>query len=84
MFPGRRKVIFVHGCFWHDHDCARGARSPKTNAAYWQDKRQRNKERDATHISDLDAMGWKSLIIWECEVSSLTELATTLKLFLAS
>ena len=83
VFPGRRKTIFVHGCFWHDHDCPRGARSPKTNVDYWQAKRRGNKERDAAHVTDLSALGWKSLTIWECEVSSLTKLATKLKLFLA-
>ena len=82
VFPGRRKVIFVHGCFWHDHNCPRGARSPKTNAEYWQTKRRRNKERDTTHDSNLSAMGWKSLTIWECERSNLTELPMKLKLFL--
>lgn len=68
VFPGRRAVIFVHGCFWHGHDCRRGARQPKTNAEYWQSKIARNQARDNLAVEDLSAMGWRCLILWECDL----------------
>ena len=59
---GRKKLaIFVHGCFWHGHDCARGARMPKTNRPYWQDKIARNRARDVAHVAALEASGWRAL-----------------------
>jgi DNA mismatch endonuclease (patch repair protein) len=67
-YPGRRIAIFVHGCFWHGHDCARGARSPKANADYWSAKIARNKERDAASLTALQEKGWRSVVIWECEL----------------
>ncbi len=63
VFPGRHKVIFVHGCFWHQHDCPRGARLPKANREYWQSKLHRNQERDALHYTRLHALGWDVLVI---------------------
>lgn len=68
VFPKLHKVIFVHGCFWHGHDCARGARVPKTNAKYWRSKITRNRMRDAVSIAALKAQGWRATIIWECEL----------------
>lgn len=68
VFPGRHKVIFVHGCFWHGHSCARGARLPATNVDYWKKKIARNVDRDAATIDSLNAEGWLSLSIWECEL----------------
>lgn len=67
-FIGRRRAIFVHGCFWHGHDCARGSRAPKTNADYWRVKIARNRARDAAAIAALDAIGWRSLAVWECSL----------------
>ena len=67
-FPGRRKVIFVHGCFWHGHDCKRGARSPKNNAEYWRAKIDRNRARDERNREALSDDGWKVAIVWECEL----------------
>jgi DNA mismatch endonuclease (patch repair protein) len=61
-------AIFVHGCFWHGHDCARGARLPKTNMNYWRAKIARNRARDATTLEALKAMGWRALAIYECEL----------------
>jgi DNA mismatch endonuclease (patch repair protein) len=61
-------VIFVHGCFWHGHDCARGARIPKANRDYWQSKIGRNVTRDAAHLTALQAAGWRAAVIWECEL----------------
>ena len=82
VFPARRKVIFVHGCFWHQHDCPRGARLPKSHQDYWVPKLSRNQQRDAEHNSSLEAMGWQVLVIWECETRDRQTLATTLTLFL--
>ena len=67
-FVGRRKAIFIHGCFWHGHDCKRGNRTPKTNSDYWREKIRRNKDRDARNLLDLAAQGWEALVIWECEI----------------
>jgi DNA mismatch endonuclease (patch repair protein) len=68
VFASRRAVIFVHGCFWHGHDCARGARMPKANAAYWRAKIARNRARDAASTQALEADGWRVLTVWECEL----------------
>jgi len=68
VFAGRHKVIFVHGCFWHGHDCKRGARMPATNAQYWSAKISRNKQRDAEHIHAIRRAGWRVLTVWECEI----------------
>ena len=68
VFPGRRIALFVHGCFWHGHDCKRGARQPKTNAEYWRAKIARNQARDAETLDRLDNLGWRSIIVWECEL----------------
>lgn len=65
---GRKLAIFVHGCFWHGHDCAEGIRKPKSNQGYWIPKIERNRQRDAENIAALQAMGWKVLIVWECEI----------------
>ncbi len=68
VMPGRRLAIFVHGCFWHGHACARGAREPKSNADYWRGKIGRNRSRDADNQLRLRLLGWRSEIIWECEL----------------
>lgn len=68
VFPGLHKAIFVHGCFWHGHDCARGARVPKANREYWKKKVARNRERDLQHLEELSEAGWKCLVIWECRL----------------
>lgn len=65
-FIGRRKAIFVHGCFWHGHDCKRGARAPRANADYWRAKIERNRARDARTLAALEAAGWSALVVWEC------------------
>ncbi len=70
VFPSRKKVIFVHGCFWHGHSCKRGARTPKTNVTYWRAKIARNVARDARRTLELRRLGWKAKIVWECEVGS--------------
>ena len=68
VFPCRAKVLFVHGCFWHGHNCPRGARMPKANADYWRAKIARNRDRDAAATAALTAMGWRALTIYECEL----------------
>ncbi len=67
VFPGRHTALFVHGCFWHGHDCPRGARVPATNRAYWEAKIARNVARDRTALASLRQLGWKPAVIWECE-----------------
>jgi DNA mismatch endonuclease (patch repair protein) len=66
--PGRKLAIFVHGCFWHGHDCRRGARVPKANAGYWTAKIARNRARDTASTAALEVMGWRPVTIWECEL----------------
>jgi DNA mismatch endonuclease (patch repair protein) len=68
VLPSRRVAIFVHGCFWHGHDCARGAREPKANAAYWRAKIARNRERDAKAAAALAELGWRVVTVWECQI----------------
>jgi DNA mismatch endonuclease (patch repair protein) len=70
VFASRRKVIFVHGCFWHAHKGCRIAHVPKSNFAYWGPKLERNQARDAKNIEKLTADGWKSLVVWECEIKA--------------
>lgn len=82
VFPARRKVVFVHGCFWHQHDCSRGSRIPKSHQDYWIPKLSRNQERDAQHVSTLQEMGWEVLIIWECETQQQEDVASRLSVFL--
>ena len=67
-FPGRRTALFVHGCFWHGHECRRGAREPKTRADYWRAKIARNRVRDAEAQARLADLGWRALVVWECEL----------------
>ena len=68
VLPGRRLAIFVHGCFWHGHDCARGARVPKQNRDYWLGKVAHNVARDAASREALAAAGWRVETIWECHM----------------
>ena len=70
VFPSRKKIIFVNGCFWHGHNCPRGARLPKANAEYWSAKIGRNVERDAAALAQLQSSEWEVLTIWECETKS--------------
>ncbi len=75
VFPSRKKIIFVHGCFWHGHKCKRGDRLPKSNREYWVKKIKSNIDRDKIHIEELNRQGWSVLIVWECEVTNLHALA---------
>jgi DNA mismatch endonuclease (patch repair protein) len=75
VFPGRRLAVFVHGCFWHGHDCARGARVPKANRAYWTAKIAANRARDLASRAMLEADGWRVEVVWECELKDPAALA---------
>jgi DNA mismatch endonuclease (patch repair protein) len=79
VMPGRRLVLFVHGCFWHGHDCARGARVPKANRDYWLGKVGRNRERDIKHRAALEAVGWRVETVWECELKDEAALRSRLE-----
>ena len=83
VMPGRRLVLFVHGCFWHGHDCARGARTPKQNRDYWLAKVARNRARDAAHREALAALGWRVETLWECDLKDAEALEAQLRLLLS-
>ena len=71
VFPSRRKVIFVNGCFWHRHDGCPRVRIPTTNREYWIAKLDRNHARDARNTVALQQLGWSALTVWECELCDL-------------
>lgn len=82
VFSGRRKVIFVHGCFWHRHEGCPNTRTPKSKREFWIRKFMENKERDQRQQRELREMGWDYLVIWECQVKNLDMLASRVKTFL--
>ena len=82
VFSSRRKVIFVHGCFWHMHSCKYGQVKTKTNEQFWEAKRRRNVERDRESEAALAQAGWSSLVVWECEMKDLSILKKKLQAFL--
>jgi len=84
VLHGRKAVILVHGCFWHGHGCKRGRRAPKTNADYWTRKLAGNAARDARAKAELEAVGWRVLVVWECETEDRETLAGKLRTFLGS
>lgn len=71
VFAKHRTVVFVHGCFWHGHNCKRGRRKPKQNADYWREKIARNKARDKSNATALKKLGWRVVTVWECEIKTL-------------
>lgn len=81
VFPKRKKAIFVHGCFWHGHDCRKG-HAPKSRLEYWQPKLAANRERDAANAAKLEALGWRVAIVWQCEIEDSAALAAKLAAFL--
>jgi len=86
-FPKQKKVIFVHGCFWHLHPArtCKDARIPKSRVKYWTKKLYRNTARDEQHVAALRKQGWKALIIWECQTEkTLHKVVSRIKKFLAS
>ena len=82
VFPRLHKAVFVHGCFWHGHDCARGARVPVQNRTYWTKKIERNKVRDDDVQEALTAAGWKVVVLWECEIRDQGRQARQIRKFL--
>lgn len=82
VFAGRRKVVFVHGCFWHMHDCRYGRVVPRTNAVFWETKRRSNQMRDGRQKEALEAAGWTVLVVWECWTKDVDGLTGRLKKFL--
>lgn len=80
VFGGRRKVIFVHGCFWHSHGCSKG-QAPKSKLNYWGPKLAQNAERDARNVRSLKEAGWKVLTVWECETKEPERLLLALRDF---
>ena len=82
VFPSRRKVIYVHGCYWHQHPGCRRCTQPTSNREYWLPKLQRNVERDAENIIALDKLGWSALIVWECQVKDTEALLPRIITFL--
>ncbi|HEU4981961.1 MAG TPA: DNA mismatch endonuclease Vsr [Acidobacteriaceae bacterium] len=83
VFPSRRKVIFVHGCFWHMHDCRWGRVVPATNSNFWQEKRQKNRDRDSRTMAALTEIGWRVLVVWECQIKDTNSLTKKLRSFLS-
>lgn len=79
-----RKIIFVHGCFWHMHRCCYGSVKPATNSQFWESKRQGNVARDKRNIRELRGAGWSVLIVWECETRNMHALSLRLVRFLNS
>lgn len=79
VMAGRKLAIFVHGCFWHGHDCARGARVPQANRDYWLAKVGRNQARDMASRAALEALGWRVLVLWECDLKDGAELERRLR-----
>lgn len=84
VFRRLSKVIFVHGCFWHRHDCKAGQSMPTTNTERWRTKLIDNVERYKRVLQELELLGWKLLVIWQCEIKSKSSLQAKLKDFLSS
>lgn len=83
VFPGLKKVIFVHGCYWHMHNCKFGKVRPKTNARFWSNKRKSNVVRDKKNITQLKVMKWKSLVVWACQIKNEDRLRARVLSFLS-
>jgi DNA mismatch endonuclease (patch repair protein) len=81
-FVGRKRAIFLHGCFWHRHDCPSGRRAPKSRTGFWNKKFERNVRRDAVVMSELKASGWRALVIWECELADRSRVERRIRKFL--
>lgn len=81
VFPGRRKIIFVHGCFWHQHSCRHSSR-PTSNRDFWNRKLDGNVLRDRANIAALERAGWSVLVIWECETKDVEAVSARMDAFL--
>lgn len=84
VFPSRKKIIFVHGCFWHQHAECKDGHLPKTNLEYWIPKLERNILRDKKVVEELAEMGWNVLVIWECELIDRDRLSNKVNQFLST
>lgn len=82
VFPSRRKVLFVHGCFWHMHSDCKLARLPKSRLEFWVPKLERNRERDRDVREQLIKLGWKVMVVWECELRDKADLVKRIRTFL--
>lgn len=80
VLPKHRKAIFVHGCFWHSHGCPKG-QPPKSRFDYWLPKLERNAMRDREKIEQLEKLGWRVLVVWQCEIKDTDVLAKRLSTF---
>jgi DNA mismatch endonuclease (patch repair protein) len=83
VFPARGKVIFVHGCFWHGHECRAGRNRPASHLDYWLRKLERNALRDKTNRTRLRRLGWGVMVVWECQIRNEAALASRLRRFLS-
>lgn len=81
VFPSRHKVVFIHGCFWHGHNCSKG-KLPKSRNEYWIPKIEANKDRDERTINALREAGWESLVVWQCQVTDLDSAVACIRHFL--
>lgn len=84
VFAGRKKVIFVHGCFWHAHEGCAKARPPKSRRDYWVPKLRENKKRDLRNLSAIRSLGWKPLIVWQCELKKRERVVRKIDRFLGN
>lgn len=82
VFPRLRKIIFVHGCFWHYHPGCKAAHIPQSRREYWYPKLKRNRQRDRANLRTLQRDGWKTLALWECELADQPSVATRIRAFL--
>lgn len=82
VLPRHKKLVLVHGCFWHMHNCKRGNVKPQTNEEYWHMKRQKTTERDVANQLAYDVQGWTTLVVWECETTDYKKLTEILSSFL--
>lgn len=81
VLPSRRIAIFVHGCFWHGHECRKG-RLPKSRLEYWQPKIAANRHRDTKNVKELAALGWRVMVVWQCETREVDRLLGSLVAFI--
>jgi len=81
-FIRQRKVMFVHGCYWHMHRCRFGRVVPRTNAEFWRIKRESNRRRDKANLREIRRLGWDALVIWECQLKDMNALEKKIRCFL--
>lgn len=82
VFPARRALIFMHGCFWHRHEGCKLARLPKSKLDFWETKLEANRQRDLLHQQQLRELGWRVLVMWECEMGDTERVSRIVKKFL--